>query len=72
MAIDLAGVRFLRWSSVKENVVADCFSLIKLVVFAPPTVDVAYIEKAQSFDQECKLLIEAVERQQLRLQALKG
>lgn len=50
----------------KENVVADCFSRVNFVDFAPPCVDISYIQKAQSFDNETKLLITAVQRKQLR------
>jgi predicted aspartyl protease len=50
----------------KENVVADCFSRINFVDFAPPCVDVTYVERVQSFDDECKLLINAVECQRLQ------
>ena len=44
-----------------ENTVADCFSRINFVDFAPPTFDISYVVRAQRFDEECKLMVRAVE-----------
>ena len=44
----------------KDNTVADCFSRIYFVDFAPPTFDISYVVKAQRFDEECKLVVEAL------------
>ena len=49
----------------KENAVADCFSRLSFVDFAPPCVDITYVARAQSFDNECNLLINAIDHQQL-------
>ena len=41
----------------EDNVTADCLSRINFVDFAPPTVSLEYVQRAQSFDNECKFML---------------
>ena len=54
------------YSPGKANVAADCFSRICFADFAPPPVDVTYIGKTQSFDDECKEMCAAIASNKLR------
>ncbi|MEO0435035.1 MAG: DDE-type integrase/transposase/recombinase, partial [Cyanobacteria bacterium J06656_5] len=44
----------------KQNVVADCFSRIFTIDFAPPAVDISSIVDAQKFDCECQEVVQAI------------
>lgn len=50
----------------KQNVVADCFSRINSIDFAPPTVELSSVERSQELDSECQSVIAAIVSNQFK------